>query len=80
MTAPRDIPLEDLWAARPPSMTATRARNTLLREGHRTAGDAAGKTAGELAGIPGFGPAQLREVRSVLAAAGLAPRGEGQPS
>jgi hypothetical protein len=75
---PADLPVTRLW---PPDArgVATHARNSLLRAGHKTARDVAACAAADLLDIRNFGHGQLREVRRVLAAAGLALKGEVAP-
>lgn len=70
-------PLAGLWPGGPEGMIATRTLNRLRRAGFKTVGELAASTPGDLLGLHGFGHGQLREVRRVLAAAGLALKDEG---
>jgi hypothetical protein len=70
------LPVAELWPDGPAGTMATRTLNALRRAGFKTVGEVAASRPADLLDIRNFGPAQLAEVRSVLAAVGLSLRGE----
>ncbi len=73
-----DASMLALWAEDDISRIATMTKNSLLLAGVYSIGTLTDRAAGDLMGLRDFGPGQLAEVRRVLAAAGLALKGEAE--